>query len=58
MHVGLLASDGCFSSALTALLDILSTAEAQRAGVDPSIPPPLPVPLQNVAATLTCGFMK
>src|SRR5215813_125421 len=39
MHVGLLASDGCFSSALTALIDILSTAEAERPGVDPSIPP-------------------
>jgi transcriptional regulator GlxA family with amidase domain len=39
MHVGLLASDGCFSSALTALIDVLSTAEAERSGVDPSIPP-------------------
>ena len=39
MHVGLLASDGCFSSALTALIDVLSTAEAQRSAVDPSIPP-------------------
>src|SRR5258708_35669565 len=39
MHVGLLASDGCFSSGLTALIDILSTAEAQRPGVDSSIPP-------------------
>ena len=39
MHVGLLASDGCFSSGLTALIDVLSTAQAQRAGVDPSIPP-------------------
>ena len=39
MHVGLLASDGCFSSGLTALIDVLSTAEAQRPGVDPSIPP-------------------
>jgi len=38
MHVGLLASDGCFSSALTALIDVLSTAEAERPGVDPSIP--------------------
>jgi hypothetical protein len=38
MHAGLLASDGCFSSALTALIDILSTAQAQRPGVDPSIP--------------------
>src|SRR5215470_7070830 len=39
MHVGLLASDGCFSSGLTALSDSLSTAEVQRPGVDPSIPP-------------------
>ena len=39
MHVGLLATDGCFSSGLTALIDILSTAQAQRPGVDPSIPP-------------------
>ncbi len=39
MHVGLLASDGCFTSGLTALIDVLSTAQAQRPGVDPSIPP-------------------
>jgi len=39
MHVGLLANDGCFSSGLTALIDVLSTAQAQRPGVDPSIPP-------------------
>jgi transcriptional regulator GlxA family with amidase domain len=39
MHVGLLASDGCFSSGLTALIDVLATAQAQRPGVDPSIPP-------------------
>ncbi|MGN6175005.1 MAG: hypothetical protein ACTHPS_18970 [Streptosporangiaceae bacterium] len=39
MHVGLLASDGCFSSGLTALIDVLSTAQAQRPGLDPSIPP-------------------
>ena len=39
MHVGLLASDGCFSSGLTALIDVLSTAQAERPGVDPSIPP-------------------
>lgn len=39
MHVGLLASDGCFSSGLTALIDILTTAQAQRPAVDPSIPP-------------------
>jgi transcriptional regulator GlxA family with amidase domain len=39
MHVGLLASDGCFSSGLTALIDILSTAQGERPRVDPSIPP-------------------
>ena len=39
MHVGLLTSDGCFSSGLTALIDILATAQAERPGVDPSIPP-------------------
>src|SRR5258708_82857 len=39
MHVGLLASEGCFSSGLPALIDVLSTAQAQRPGVDPSIPP-------------------
>jgi transcriptional regulator GlxA family with amidase domain len=39
MPVGLLASDGCFSSGLTALIDVLSTAQAQRPGLDPSIPP-------------------
>ena len=39
MHVGLLASDGCFSSGLTALIDILTTAQAQRPAVNPSIPP-------------------
>jgi transcriptional regulator GlxA family with amidase domain len=39
MHVGLLASDGCFSSGLTALIDVLATAQGQRPGVDPSIPP-------------------
>ena len=39
MHVGLLAGDGCFSSGLTALIDILATAQAERPSVDPSIPP-------------------
>jgi len=39
MHAGLLASDGCFSSGLTALIDVLSTAQAQHPGVDTSILP-------------------
>jgi hypothetical protein len=41
MHAGLLASDGCFSSALTALIGVLSTAQARRPGgrpLDPADP--------------------
>jgi transcriptional regulator GlxA family with amidase domain len=38
MHVGLVAADGCFSSALTSVIDIVRTAEAVRADFDPSIP--------------------
>jgi transcriptional regulator GlxA family with amidase domain len=54
MHVGLLASDGCFSSALTALIDVLSTAQAQRPGVDPSIPP-IRVDVTGTGRTVTTG---
>ena len=38
MHIGIVAINGCFSSGLTALLDILSVAEGSRADIDPSIP--------------------
>lgn len=54
MHVGLLASDGCFSSGLTALIDILTTAQAQRPGVDPSIPP-IRVDVTGTGRTVTTG---
>jgi len=54
MHVGLLASDGCFSSGLTALIDVLSTAEAQRPGVDPSIPP-IRVDVTGTGRKITTG---
>jgi len=54
MHVGLLASDGCFSSGLTALIDVLSTAQAQRPGVDPSIPP-IRVDVAGTGRTVTTG---
>lgn len=54
MHVGVLASDGCFSSGLTALIDILSTAQAQRPGVDPSIPP-IRVDVAGAGRTVTTG---
>ncbi len=54
MHVGLLASDGCFSSGLTALIDILSTAEAQRPDVDPSIPP-IRVDVTGTGRNVTTG---
>jgi transcriptional regulator GlxA family with amidase domain len=54
MHVGLLASDGCFSSGLTALIDVLLTAEAQRADVDPSIPP-IRVDVTGTSRKVTTG---
>ena len=54
MHVGLLTSDGCFSSGLTALIDVLSTAEAQRPDVDPSIPP-IRVDVTGTSRTVTTG---
>jgi transcriptional regulator GlxA family with amidase domain len=54
MQVGLLAGDGCFSSGLTALIDILSTAQAERPGVDPSIPP-IRVDVSGAGRTVTTG---
>jgi transcriptional regulator GlxA family with amidase domain len=39
MRIGLLAVEGCFSSGVAALLDILGTAEATRARIDASIAP-------------------
>ena len=54
MHVGLLASDGCFSSGLTALIDVLSTAQVQRAAVDPSIPP-IRIDVTGIGRKVTTG---
>src|SRR5215469_17104754 len=54
MRVALLANDGCFSSGLTALIDVLSTAQAQRPGVDPSIPP-IRVDVAGTGRTVTTG---
>lgn len=39
MDIGLVVIDGCFASAVASILDIISTAEAVRPGIDPSIPP-------------------
>src|SRR5260221_3887706 len=39
MHVGLLARERRFRSGLTALIDVLATAPAERPRVDPSNPP-------------------
>jgi transcriptional regulator GlxA family with amidase domain len=38
MHVGIVALDGYFGSAVAAVIDILQTAEAVRTDVDPSLP--------------------
>lgn len=39
MRIGLVAVQGCFTSGVSSLLDILGTAEALRSTVDPTIPP-------------------
>ncbi len=39
MRVALVATDGCFGVGVVSMLDLLSTAEGLRSGVDPSIPP-------------------
>ncbi len=39
MRIGLAAMDGCFGVGVVSMLDLLQTAEALRAEVDPSIPP-------------------
>jgi transcriptional regulator GlxA family with amidase domain len=39
MQIGILASDGCFGSGLTSIIDIVRAAEQVRATVDESIPP-------------------
>jgi transcriptional regulator GlxA family with amidase domain len=54
MHVGLLASDGCFSSGLTALIDVLSTAQAQRPAVDLAIPP-IRIDVTGIGRKVTTG---
>ena len=47
MRIGLLVNDGCFASGVTALLDVLGTANSVRAEVDASIPA-----IETVAAGL------
>lgn len=39
MRIGVIALDGCFSSGVASLLDILGTAEAHRERIDPAIAP-------------------
>lgn len=38
MRMGLVAVEGCFTSGVVSVLDVLSTADAVRADIDPSIP--------------------
>jgi hypothetical protein len=50
----LLAGDGYVSSALTALIGVLSTAQAQRPGAGPSIAP-IRVDVTGTRRTVTSG---
>ncbi len=54
MHVGLVAIDGCFTSGLAALVDILGTAESARPEVDESIPP-FQLDIVGLHPTVTTG---
>jgi len=53
-HAGLLASDGCVSSAPTGRIGVLLTAQAQRVGAGPSIPP-IRVDVTGPGRTVTTG---
>lgn len=39
MHLGLVLQDGCFGSAVAAVIDIIQVADASRADIDPTIEP-------------------
>src|SRR5258708_19570141 len=54
MPVGFVAREGCCSSGLTALTDVLSTAQAGRPGVAPWIPP-IRVDVTGTGRTVTTG---
>ncbi|MGQ0617230.1 MAG: GlxA family transcriptional regulator [Acidimicrobiia bacterium] len=55
MHIGIVAIDGCFSSGLSALLDVINTGEAMRDEVDSSIAP-ITVDIVGPSRTVTTSI--
>jgi transcriptional regulator GlxA family with amidase domain len=54
MQIGVVASDGCFASALVSVLDILRVAEMRRPAIDQTIPP-LVVEVVGARRRVTAG---
>ncbi|HLM64042.1 MAG TPA: helix-turn-helix domain-containing protein [Acidimicrobiales bacterium] len=54
MQIGVVASDGCFASALVSVLDILRVAEMRRPAIDETIPP-LVVEVVGARRRVTAG---
>ncbi len=54
MRIGIIATDGCFTSGVAALVDVLGVAEAVRPSVDEAIPA-LDVDIVGLQPTVTTG---